>query len=325
MLSIVISVVLLLVGFAALIKGADVLVDASAELGKRLGISELIIGLTIVAFGTSLPEMIVNILANAEGAGDLAIGNIIGSNIANVLLILGIASLIRPLRVTRVTVWREILFAMGAGLILVLLVADEFLAEGFVGLDRIDGIMLIVLFALFLYYSFGRSQTNVEQAEEELGAKENYSFANTFMLIVIGLLGLGIGGELIVRNATSLAELIGISGGVVGLTIVALGTSAPELAASISAVRKGKTDLAVGNVVGSNLFNTFWVLGLNAAILPLAFSSDLYFDVAYAAFAVVVFFGLMAFGRPRHAISKYEGMVLLSLYGIYIASLVVRA
>ena len=324
MIEILFAVALLIFGFLLLIQGADLLIFGASALAKRVGVSELIVGLTVVAFGTSLPELIVSLVANSPESADLAIGNIIGSNIANILLILGIASFFHPLRVTRVTVWREILFSMAAGGLLALLVADEFLSEGFVGLDRIDGSVLIIFFALFLYYSFGSSRVSQTQADEEIEEHHNVSLANMFMRLGLGTIGLGLGGQLIVSNASTLASAIGVTGGIVGLSIVALGTSSPELAASITAVRKGKTDIAVGNVVGSNLFNTFWVLGISSLIRPLSFTNDLYFDVAYAGLAGVVFFGLMAFGRPRHALSRREGSFLLVLYVGYLVSLMVR-
>ena len=244
MLAILSALFLLAFGFFLLIKGADVLVDGASILANKLGVSELIVGLTVVAFGTSLPELIVSLLAANDGSTGLAIGNVVGSNIANILLILGIASIIKPLTVHRVTVWREILFSMGAGGILALLVADNFIGSSdFVGLDRIDGAMLITFFVLFLYYSFGK--TRVDSHANDSDDKEVASLANTFLKTFVGIVMLGFGGQLIVENASSLAESFNIADGIIGLTIVAFGTSAPELAASIAAVRNDKVDIVV--------------------------------------------------------------------------------
>lgn len=325
LLDIVIQISLLALGFVALVKGADVLVDGASILAKKLGVSELVVGLTIVAFGTSLPELIVSLLADSKGEPELAIGNILGSNIANILLILGVSALIKPLTVTRVTVWREILFSMGAGGVLAVLVADEFLGlSTFVGLDAIDGIMLMTFFALFMYYSFGRARIDDKQAEEQIDHDHKASLANTFLKAAVGVAGLAVGGQLIIENAQSLAATIGINESIVGLSIVALGTSAPELAASVAAVRNNKVDIAVGNVVGSNIFNTFWVLGIAAIMNPLPFASSTYIDVLAASAAGVLLFGFMAFTKPRHTLNKTNGFVFLALYIIYVASLVVR-
>lgn len=322
---IIISLGLLAAGFVALIKGADVLVDGASILAKKLGVSELIIGLTIVAFGTSLPELIVSLLADSSGDPELAIGNILGSNIANILLILGVAAIIKPLTVHRVTVWREILFSMGAAGVLAVLTADQFFGlSDFAGLDKIDGIMLLTFFSLFLYYSFGRARIDDKQAKKEIDHDHTASLANTFLKTAVGVAGLAIGGRLIVDNATSLAEIIGLSEGIVGLSIVALGTSAPELAASVTAVRNGKVDIAVGNVVGSNIFNTFWVLGIAAVMNPLPFTYETYIDVVVAATASVLMFALMAFGHPRHTLHKHSGYLFVILYVVYVGSLALR-
>lgn len=323
MLAILSALVLLALGFYVLIKGADVLVEGASVLASKLGVSELVVGLTVVAFGTSLPELIVSLIAASEGSADLAIGNVIGSNIANILLIIGISASIKPLTVHRVTVWREILFSMAAGGVLALLVADEFLGSSqFFGLDRIDGVILVTFFALFLYYSFGK--TSVDSHANDNSEKEVASLANTFFKTFVGIIMLGFGGQLIVGNATSIAELFSIEGGIIGLSIVAFGTSAPELAASIAAVRSDKTDIAVGNVVGSNLFNTFWVLGLSAIITPLPFNANTYVDVLVAGLAGSLMFVLMAFAHPKHTLVRRNGYMFIALYGVYLISLIIR-
>ena len=325
MLTIIVALTLLVLGLFLLIKGADVLVEGASVIAKKLGVSELVIGLTVVSFGTSLPELIVSLLASSRDVEGLAIGNIIGSNIANILLILGISAIITPLTIKRVTVWREILFSMAAGGVLALLVADEFIgASDYHGLDKIDGIVLMTFFALFLYYSFGRTRIDQHQAEAEIDKDGKAALANTFFKTILGIIMLGFGGQLIVDNASALASTFGVEDGIIGLSIVALGTSAPELAASIAAVRSNKIDIAVGNVVGSNLFNTFWVLGISAFISPLAFSTETYVDVTIAGICGVLLFMFMAFAKPRHTLSRANGYIFVSLYGVYMVSLIAR-
>lgn len=313
------ELILLVLGFVMLIKGADALIDGASVLAKRLGVSELFIGLTIVAFGTSLPELIVNLFANNDETAQLAIGSIVGSNSANILLVLGIAALIRPMSIYRVTVWREVLFAAMAGGVLALLIADEFIGRSeFIGLDTIDGLILLSYFALFIYYTFGKARINPEQVEAEVKAHGNVSLGKTVLLILVGAVGLGLGGNIIVESATSIASYFNVDSGFVGLTIVALGTTSPELAASLIAVRNRKSDIAVGNIVGSNLFNTFWVLGLSAFIRPLAFDTARYVDVGIAGLAGVLLFVMMAFGPGKHKIGKPTGVMFLTLYAGYL-------
>lgn len=315
-------------GFLILIKGAEWLINGSVTLAKRVGVSELLIGLTIVAFGTSLPELVVNIFANSEETAPIAIGNIIGSNIANIFLVLGLAALIRPIYVRRVTVWREVLLAMAAGGILAVMVADSFIGRsGFAGLDMIDGIILISYFAAFLYYSFGHSYLSHEKVEEEINDKENesVSLANALSLIIFGGAGLGFGGQLIVNGAVGIATSLGLESGLIGLTIVAFGTSAPELSTSLIAVKERKTDIAVGNIVGSNLFNTFWVLGISSILRPLPFSGEQFIDVGVAALAGTLLFGMMAFGPGKHVIGKPTGILFLTCYCSYLTYLAIQA
>lgn len=314
-----ITLLLFFVGFFLLISGAESLIRGATALARVFNVSDLIIGLTVVAFGTSLPELIVNLFANVE-SGELAIGNILGSNIANILLILGVSAMIHPLSVHRTTVYREIIFNVAAAVMLGVLVSERFLSEGgFDGLDHIDGAVLISYFAIFLYYTFGRRGFSTEVVEEPKTIHGS-SIARTTLLIAGGALGLYFGGRWIVDGAIAIASLFGVSDGVIGLTVVAIGTSLPELAASVTAVRQKNVDIAVGNVVGSNLFNIFWVLGLTAFIKPLSFSSELITDVLINLAVAVLLFGTMAFGRYKHQISKPEGRLFLTLYIVYIAT-----
>ena len=257
--------IFLIAGFAFLVKGADFLVDGASSIAKKFGISALVIGLTIVAFGTSAPELIVNIFASIQGNTDIAIGNILGSNIANILLILGISAMIYPLAVGKGTVWKEIPLGLLAIIVVAIMANDRLIdGGGFSGLTRIDGFILISFFIIFLYYTFGISKAQGTGEPEESNRIHEYSFFRSGIMVVAGLAGLTLGGKWIVDSAVVIAEQIGLSQAVIGLTIVAIGTSLPELATSAIAAFKKNTDIAVGNIVGSNIFNVFWILGISA-------------------------------------------------------------
>ena len=321
----IVTLLLFLLGFGVLIRGAEWLIDGASVLAKQFGISDLIIGLTVIAFGTSLPELIVNLFASAESS-ELAIGNVIGSNIANILLILGIVAMIKPLTVHRTTVYREIIFNIAAAGILAVLVAERFLSEGgFKGLDQIDGIVLVSYFAIFMYYTFGKVSTHEQSSRDKAKAKKDTINAGTvFLKIAAGIAGLWLGGEWIVNGAVEIAMFFNISEALVGLTIVAIGTSLPELAASVVAVRKGNVDIAVGNAVGSNLFNIFWVLGLGAIVRPIGFSDELIIDIVINSAVAIILFGSMTIGKYRHQISRSEGRFFVLLYVAYLVFAVFR-
>lgn len=322
---------LFVLGFFALIYGAEWLVDGASALAKKIGVSGLVIGLTIVAFGTSLPELIVSLFAVNSGAGALAIGNVLGSNIANTLLVLGIVAIITPIYIHRVVVWREVLFSLAAVIMLGVLVADILLAGGgitFVGLSRIDGIVLISYFLIFLYYTFGKTwfpaETKEEPVEED-HKHHTFDVPNTIVKIIGGTLALFLGGKWIVEGAIEMADVLNLSEGFVGLTIVALGTSLPELAASITAVRKKKEDIAIGNIVGSNLFNILWVLGLVAVVQPLSFSNEQLADVMLAIAVALILLFTLTIGKHKHQISRSEGVMFLVLYVAYLIYLFSRS
>ncbi|MFH0838319.1 MAG: calcium/sodium antiporter [Patescibacteria group bacterium] len=306
-------------GFVLLIKGADLLVDGSASIAKKLKISSIVIGLTIVAFGTSAPEFIVNIFASVQGNTEIAIGNIVGSNIANILLILGISSIIYPLATKKNTVWKEIPLSLLAAILLGVLVNDSRIDGGsFSGLTRIDGIVLLSFFIIFLYYTFGISKVTGESDEIEI---KPLSYLRASLYIVFGLIGLVIGGKWIVDGAVNIATFFNVSQSLIGLTIVAIGTSLPELATSAMAAHKKQTDIAVGNIVGSNIFNIFWILGFSALIRPLPFSVGSGADILMVIFASLVLFLTMFMGR-KHTIERWEGILMILLYFGYIAYLI---
>jgi cation:H+ antiporter len=314
--------ILLVIGFVFLIKGADMLVDGASSLAKKFNISNLVIGLTVVAFGTSAPELFVNLFASFNGTTDIAIGNIVGSNIVNILLILGISAVIYPLKVSKGTVWKEIPLSLLAALLL-LIMANDAIIDGvmFNALTRIDGIILISFFIVFLYYTFGIAK-NQENGDDQPSPKL-YSAWTTAGLIILGLIGLVVGGHWIVNGATTIAASLGLSDALIGLTIVAIGTSLPELATSAVAAYKKNSDIAVGNVVGSNIFNIFWILGLSSVISPLPFAPILTFDLWIAVMAAVLLFGIMFIGK-RHVMEKWQGIIFILMYIAYIVFIVAR-
>jgi cation:H+ antiporter len=304
--------VLFVFGFFALIKGADWLVEGAASIARRFNIPNIVIGLTIVAFGTSAPEFIVNIFASLQGNSDIAIGNVLGSNIANILLILGVASIIYPLRTPENTVWKEIPLSLLAAILLAVLVNDIRIdgADSSV-LSRSDGMVLLAFFMIFLYYTFSISKSQSQDKADE-NIKE-ISMGKSLLFVVLGLLGLTIGGKWIVDGAVSIAAVFDMPQSVVGLTLVAIGTSLPELATSAVAAFKKQPDIAIGNVVGSNIFNIFWILGASAVIRPLPFNSNSDIDVMMVIFASVVLFALLFIGH-RHTINRWQGYFMLAIY-----------
>lgn len=308
------TIILFVIGFVLLIKGADLLVDGSSSVAKKFGISNLIIGLTVVAFGTSTPELVVNILSALKGTTEIAIGNILGSNIANILLILGVTSLITPIVVKKSTIWKEIPFAFLAVFAVGVMANDRI----FAGLEnsfitRGEGIILLSFFAIFMYYIFGISK---HMPSDDEGDVKSHGTFKSILLIVVGLVALVLGGKWIVDGAVLLAKMWGMSESVIGLTIVAVGTSLPELITSIVAALKGKVDIAVGNVVGSNIFNVFWILGVTSIIKPLPFSESSNFDIVVSLLATALLFVWMFIGKKRH-VERWQGAIFVILYAGY--------
>ncbi|KKP37261.1 sodium:proton exchanger [Candidatus Peregrinibacteria bacterium RIFOXYC2_FULL_33_13] len=313
--------ILFIIGFFFLIKGADLLIDGSSSLAKKLGVSDIFIGLTIVAFGTSAPELVVNITASLAGSSNLAVGNILGSNIANILLIGGISAIVFPLSLKKGTVWKEIPFSLLAVIVFGLLVNDQIIdKQNFSTLTRIDGLILICFFIIFLYSTFGLSKAQSEDAADKV-QKKSVLISITF--IIIGLIGLILGGKWIVDGAIKLATSLGVSEVMIGLTIVAVGTSLPELATSIMAALKKKSDIAIGNIVGSNIFNIFLILGITATIKPIEFNPQLNFDISITLFATVILF-IIAFSGRKNTLDRWEGIGFVILYIAYTSFLIYR-
>lgn len=316
------AVFLLITGLAILIFGGEVLVRGSASAAKKLGVRPLVIGLTVVAFGTSVPELVVNIFSAVRGTADIAVGNVIGSNIANILLILGICAMIRTLKVSSSTVWKEIPFALLAVILVLVLGNDALLDSKLFDIDilsRTDGFALMAFFFIFLYYSFSFSKNEKTSGEN---VKE-YNWIKSILYVLAGFGGLILGGKFLVDNAIVLARLAGLSEALIGLTIVAVGTSLPELATSVIAVRHGHDDIAIGNVIGSNIFNIFWILGLTSTMLPLPFNVVVNFDVGISILATLLLFIFM-FVHHRHKLDRWQGLLMFLLYVGYIAYLIYR-
>jgi len=311
-----------LLGLPLLLKGADFLVEGGSSLAKRLGISSLVIGLTVVAFGTSTPELITNIFASLSGATDIAIGNVVGSNIANILLVLGAAAVIFPLSVTRGTVWKEIPFALLAVVVLAFM-ANDMLLEGKLAseIGFIDGWVLLAFFGVFFAYVLAISKNGNGHAEQN--SIKQMGLQKSVLYCVLGIAGLAIGGKFVVDGAIAFAAMFNVSQALIGLTIVAVGTSLPELLTSVVAARKKNSDIAIGNVVGSNIFNVFWILGISAIIKPLPFSPVLNVDIAMVLLATFLLFIVMFIGK-RHTLEKWQGAAFLVLYGLYIGYLIFR-
>ena len=321
----ILSFLLLILGLAILVAGAEGLVRGASSLATRLKIPPLVIGLTIVSFGTSAPELTVNLSAAFNGSPDLAIGNVVGSNIANIFLILGICAFIRPLTVKSSTVWKEIPLAL-LGVVLLFVMGNDALIDGvsFNAITRSDGIVLLSLMAIFMYYivSMARSDQKEVKNEGEEEIKE-YGVFLSIGLIVAGLAGLVLGGNVLVTEAVKVAQTAGLSEALIGLTIVGIGTSLPELATSVVATRKKQDDIAIGNVVGSNIFNVFFVLGITAVITQLPFNTAASSDVLVATGATVLLFICMFIFR-KHKLSRFEGGIFLALYAIYLVYLINR-
>ena len=314
-----VNILLLLGGFVALIYGANALVDAASSLAARWGVPSIVIGLTIVAFGTSAPELVVNVFAATTGSTDMVLGNVLGSNIFNVLGILGISALIYPLTVKSNTTWIEIPLSLLAAICVLVVASDVLLdgtAENFI--SRSDGIILLLFFLIFLVYNLVVAKSG--GADEEMETKD-YSTGKAVLFIILGLVGLIIGGRLIVTSAVSIAEVIGLSERVIGLTVVSIGTSLPELATSIIAVRKKNVDIAIGNVVGSNIFNIFLILGISGTIVPLGINPDSLFDIMINILTGLLLFIFVFTGRGRK-VERWEGAVFVTCYIAYVTYLI---
>lgn len=319
----ILDILMTIVGAALVLVGADKLTDGSVALARRFSIPEMVIGLTIVAFGTSLPEFIVSLFASIQGAPAMSIGNIVGSNLFNTLMIVGLSAVVCPIVISRATVAKDIPLSLLASIALPALALDTVFSGSADGdiLSHGDGIVLLCFFAIFMAYTFSMAKSGRIDGvgETSEGATPQLSGWRTTLYIVLGIAGLIGGGELFVDGACGIARSLGVSEAVIGLTLVAGGTSLPELATSVVAARKGKSDIAIGNVVGSNLFNIFWILGMCATVSPLAVQGIRPADFAVLVASMVLFW---LFARTKHRVARWEGAVLVACYAAYLTTLI---
>ncbi|MBZ9650971.1 calcium/sodium antiporter [Psychroflexus montanilacus] len=313
------EILLVILGFVLLIFGADALVKGSSALARRLKMSDLAIGLTIVAFGTSAPELVVSSVASVKGQSDLILGNVLGSNLFNLMMILGIVALIKPIIVQKSMVWIEIPISLAV--VVVLYVLSNSFFENETGLvSRLDAIILLVLFAGFMFYIYkGLSKESTVEATPAV-VMSNLKLT---LLIVFGLAGLVYGGHLVVTNATDIALQFGVSEKVIGLTIVAAGTSLPELVTSVVAALKKNADIAIGNVIGSNIFNVLLIVPISALIHPIAYNSSFNFEMYLLAGATLFLFIAMFSGKAKR-LDRWEALILLVGFVVYTGYMVTK-
>ena len=301
--------IMLLVGFVMLIKGADVFVDSSSSIAKKLGIPSLIIGLTIVAMGTSAPELSVSVQSALVGMNDISLANVVGSNIFNLLVVLGLSSCIGKLKISN---YIDVIVMLLVGLLLTLFAGNLILT-------RFEGILLLIAFMLYISYLIIKAKREGVESEEITEDRKPM-----FITIIIGLLGLGaivLGGNIVVETASIIAEQLGMSQNLIGLTVVAIGTSLPELVTSLVATKKGELDIAIGNVIGSNIFNVLLIVGASAAICPMTVSMLAIYDLLFMILAFMIFIWMT---QKSETLTKVKGIPLVILYIAYIIITIIR-
>ena len=317
------SFLILVIGFALLIKGADVFVEGASSIAKKFKVPSMIIGLTIVAMGTSAPEAAVSITSSLAGQNDMSVANVVGSNFFNILVVLGVSSIIAKLPVQKETIKKDTPFLiLVSGLLLIFGINFK--------LGRIEGIALLALFTYFLVNTIKSAKMATDSTSSETGetaiaieteSSSQISLPKTILISLVGIVGIVVGGDMVVNSATSIATSFGMSANLVGLTIVAVGTSLPEFVTSIVAIKKGETEIAIGNVIGSNLFNILLVLGLAATINPIAMSMSAFIDIV---FMVLITLLLYMFMKKDNSLVKKQGIILVVLYIAYMAYTIMR-
>lgn len=313
----IISIVLLIAGFLFLVKGADYFVDGCSKIARAIGIPSLIIGLTIVAFGTSAPEAAVSTIASLSGKNAIAIGNVVGSNICNLLLVLGCAGLFGELTCEKKVVSRDMIYSIFAYVILIILSAGFFINGKETGvITRTNGLILLCFLGIYIYALLGDAKQSIKKKEE----KEKFHIMDIFM-ILLGLAGIIGGGQLVVNSATKIASYLGISDNVIALTVVAIGTSLPELVTSVMAVRKGETDIAIGNVIGSNIFNCFFILGLASTVSPVTFEFHSFIDMILMLIIGII---VLILTLKNMRIGNKKGLLMLIMYIMYTVYILIR-
>lgn len=336
-MTIIREIIILLLGFVLLIKGADLFVDGSSNVAKKLKVPSVVIGLTIVAVGTSLPELAVSSMASAKGSNEMAVSNVVGSNIFNLLVVLGVTALFVKIRVKKSILKREFPFLIGISIASIFLMGDLLWFGGIIGkvnifkfangeklageVARLDGVLLLFLFIGFIIWTVKYALDQREQIKESVSDEKLMSYKGCAAYIICGAAAIVMGGDCVVDSAKSLALWAGMSETLVGLTIVALGTSLPELVTSAVAAKKGEADLAVGNVVGSNIANLLLVLGTSAVISPVAVTMNNVIDISVSLIATIIVFILI---KGKKAIEKREGLLMVFLYLLYMAYIIFR-
>ncbi len=315
----ILSIFLIIIGFILLIKGADFLVEGSSNIAKKFHIPEIIIGLTIVSIGTSMPELFVSVTSALEGRSDMSIGNVIGSNIANLLLILGLATVIRPIKFQKETRLIEMPICL-----IITIIFMIFCNTG-TGISKPEAIVLLILFIIFILYTiimgkkgeeFDKEDTILELRTEE----EKISIFKSIIYIALGIVGLKIGGDLSVDNAVIIAEKIGISEKIISLTILAIGTSLPELVTSVTAAIKGNSDIAIGNIIGSNIFNMLLIIGVSAFINPILYNTSYNLEMVILILGILLL-SLFPIIPPKNQMNRLNGLIYLIMYVVYMVIL----
>ncbi|WP_291652215.1 calcium/sodium antiporter [Clostridium sp.] len=317
------SYLILIIGFVLLIKGADIFVDGAAKIAKKFGIPSIIVGLTIVSLGTSAPELAVSLIASFEGNNGITIGNILGSNIFNTLMVLGVTSIIMPIIIKKSTMIKDYIVNMVVSVVLLILTFGRVLLNKEAALTRVSGIILLILCIIYTVYLIKSAKGRKEEENPE--EEEDIKILNCIIKIILGIVGIIVGGNLVVSSASDIAYSFGLSDKLVGLTIVAVGTSLPELVTTMIASIKGENDIAVGNVLGSNIFNILLILGVSSSINPIPISSELLIDILFL-IAISIILGIFMFKgkKDKLKLDKLEGLILILLYIGYMIYIILR-
>ena len=316
----IIDILWIVAGLVMILVGSDWLVDGASGIARKYGISEFIIGMTIVGIGTSMPELVSSVIAAVGGHGDMALGNVTGSNICNVLLILGVTALISPIGFTRSNIRKDLPFAIGVSLFLLVILYNGFgLFGGVSGISRVDALSLLLIFAVFMIDSFKLSKSGAEE-EADAEAAKPMPMGKAIVLVVVGLGGLIAGGHFFVEHTVNIAEYFHVSEAFISITLMAVGTSLPELATCVVAALKGKNQLALGNVIGSNVFNIALIIGTSAFISPFEIQSISTMDMAMVVVAILMLW-LAAFTFKKGKLDRVEGVIFLAVYVGYITYL----
>ncbi len=309
--------ILLILGFVLLVKCADIFVDGSSNLAKALKVPTLIIGLTIVAFGTSAPEAAVSVTSSLKGQNDMALGNVVGSNICNILLVLGVSALFNPLKAKKQIILKDFLFCLLSYLVLFVMVAGPFfMKEGFGVLSRSDGLVLLCFLAVYLYSLI----LNINRNDMKKVEERKFSIKD-IICIIVGIVGIILGGNLVVNSATKIAADFGVSESLIALTVVAIGTSLPELVTSVVAAKKGETDIAIGNVIGSCIFNICFILGMSGSIKSIVIGFDSIIDILFMGLSGLIVY---LFSIKNKRIGAFKGLIMIGMYVLYTIYIIAR-